>query len=237
MTFFPSTLENNVTSHRKNVLAWLDAPNPTSKYTNAVKTRHIGTGTWYTNSNAFDRWANDSKSISWLWGIPGCGKTVLSATIIEKFTDLCSHDQNRALAYLYFAFDNQALQNVEGMIRSLIHQLCSQRTSLPDCVDTLYMRCLERRSQATPPTYDMLKNMLHQVFGCFNDTYIVLDALDECTERHELITVLEEIAHSQKPGLHLLTTSRQDWDIQDCMNSKPQKLIELVLEELPWQTT
>lgn len=75
-----------------------------------------------------------------LWGIPGCGKTVLSTTIIERLTDLCSNDQDHALAYFYFAFDDQAFQKVEGLVRSLVPQLCSQCTSIPYCVESLYSK-------------------------------------------------------------------------------------------------
>ncbi|KAL8670775.1 MAG: hypothetical protein Q9168_004697 [Polycauliona sp. 1 TL-2023] len=230
MALRDTTLESKATARRKDILAWLNAPDPTSKYSNGLKARHTGTGSWYVDSDAFDRWKKEVNSISWLWGIPGCGKTVLSTTIIEKLTDLCSRNQDHALAYFYFAFDDQALQNVEGMIRSLIAQLCSQRMPLPDCVDSLYTGCVEEKSQATSPTYDILQNMLHQILGCFDHTFIVLDALDECTERHELITVLEGIADLRRPELHLLTTSRKELDLQECMESMTKEADRIAIQ-------
>lgn len=207
-----STLENSAKSHRKDILAWLDASSPTRKYTNALKGRHTGTGSWYLQSEAFDRWIKEPNSISWLWGIPGCGKTVLSTTIIERLTDLCSNDQDHALAYFYFAFDDQAFQKVDGLIRSLVAQLCSQCTSIPYCVESFYSK---GRSQPIPPTDDELRNLLRQLFDCFNQVFIVLDALDECTERHELILALEEIATWQNSKLHLLSTSRKEFELED----------------------
>ncbi|KAL8749605.1 MAG: hypothetical protein Q9199_007582 [Rusavskia elegans] len=238
MALRDSTLENFATTHRKEILAWLHASKPTmtvptTRYTNALKGRHIGTGSWYIHGQDFDRWTKEPNSVSWLWGIPGCGKTVLSAIIIERLTDLCSHVQDHALAYFYFAFDDQALQKVEDMIRSLAAQLCSQCTSIPDCIESLYSKCLEGRLQPAHPTYDMLREMLRQLFGCFNQVFIVLDALDECTERHDLILALEEMAGWQNSELHLLTTSRKELELEECMNTLTKEADRIGIQGMP----
>lgn len=238
MALRDSTLENFATTHRKEILAWLDASKPTmtkptTRYTNALKGRYTGTGSWYIHSQDFDRWTKEPNSVSWLWGIPGCGKTVLSATIIERLTDLCSRVQDQALAYFYFAFDDQALQNVEDMIRSLAAQLCSQCTSIPDSIESLYSKCLEGRLQPTPPTYRMLRGMLRQLFGCFNQVFIVLDALDECAERHDLILALEEMAGWQNSELHLLTTSRKELELEECMNTLTKEADRIGIQGMP----
>ena len=225
-----STLENSAKSHQKDILAWLDASIPTRKYTNALKGRHTGTGSWYLQSEAFDRWFREPCSISWLWGIPGCGKTVLSTTIIERLTDLCSNDQDHALAYFYFAFDDQAFQKVEGLVRSLVAQLCSQCTSIQYCVESLYSK---QRSQPIPPTDDELRNMLRQLFGCFNQVFIVLDALDECIERHDLVLLLEEMATWQESKLHLLSTSRKEFELEKCMKLLTEEADRLGIQGAP----
>ncbi|KAL8650860.1 MAG: hypothetical protein Q9226_004967 [Calogaya cf. arnoldii] len=212
-------MKNSAITHLKDVLAWIGGADPTTRYTNALKGRHTGTGSWYIDGRDFDRWTKEPNSISWLWGIPGCGKTVLSATIIERLTGLCSHDQDHVLAYFYFSFDDQAFQKVDGMIRSIATQLCSQCTSIPHCVESLYSKCTEGRSQPLPLTSNNLREMLCQLFGCFSQVYIVLDALDECTERHDLVPVLEEFAGWHKPELHLLTTSRKEVDLEQCMGN------------------
>ncbi len=224
------TLESSATAHRRNVMAWLNAPNPTPKYTNALQGSHPGTGSWYVFGEAFDRWTQNPNSISWLWGIPGSGKTVLSATIIERLTDLCSHEPESALAYFHFAFDDRALQTVEGMIRSLAVQLCSQCISIPDCVESLYTKCSKGLSQ---PTHDSLRNMLHQLFDHFKKAFIVLDALDECTERHNLILALEDMVGLQLPGLHLLSTSRKEPELEECMNALTKDADRVSIQGMP----
>lgn len=105
------------------------------------------------------------------------------------------------------------------MIRSLAAQLCSQCTSIPRFVESLYNKYLKGRAQPTPPTYDTLRKMLCQLLGCFGQVFIVLDALDECTERPRLILALEEIAGWQRSELHLLTTSRKELELEECMDA------------------
>ncbi|KAL8892591.1 MAG: hypothetical protein Q9192_005592 [Flavoplaca navasiana] len=233
MALHDTTLENSANSRQKDILTWLNGSDPTTKYSTALKGRHTGTGSWYINSEAFDRWTKEPNSISWLWGIPGCGKTVLSTTIIERLMEMCSHDQHFALAYFYFAFDDQAFQSVEGLIRSLITQLCAQSTSIPHCVEALYNKCSKQRSQPIPPSDDSLRIVLSQLFGCFKAVYIVLDALDECTERHNLITALEKIVAWQKSELHLLTTSRREWELEECMNMLTEEADRIGIQGMP----
>ncbi|KAK5445271.1 hypothetical protein LTS15_010052 [Exophiala xenobiotica] len=47
------------------------------------------------------------------------------------------------------------------------------------------------------------------------ETYIVLDALDECTDREHLLTSIREFNGTNPSGLHMLTTSRREKDIED----------------------
>jgi hypothetical protein len=53
----------------------------------------------------------------------------------------------------------------------------------------------------------------------FTHVYIVLDALDECTQRLNLIHMLETIAMRQPDNMHLLMTSRKERDIESSLGS------------------
>jgi hypothetical protein len=59
----------------------------------------------------------------------------------------------------------------------------------------------------------VLKEIIHQ----FPRTHIVLDALDECTDRIELLSILESIAGWQLDELRLLVTSRKERDIESSL--------------------
>ena len=49
------------------------------------------------------------------------------------------------------------------------------------------------------------------------DIYIILDALDECEDRHELLTNLEQIVSWEDVSLHMLVTSRREIDIDEAL--------------------
>ena len=56
---------------------------------------------------------------------------------------------------------------------------------------------------------------LKDIVGGFERVYVILDALDECEDREQLIALIEEI-HDWKLGkLNMLATSRAERDIEE----------------------
>ena len=55
----------------------------------------------------------------------------------------------------------------------------------------------------------------------FSSTFIVLDALDECTEREKLLNWIQTVVMEKdiNLGLHLIGTSRPEQDIEDMFKS------------------
>jgi hypothetical protein len=45
--------------------------------------------------------------------------------------------------------------------------------------------------------------------------YIVLDALDECTDREDLLTFICDLTNSKIDGLRIMATSRRERDIEE----------------------
>ncbi|KAF8527663.1 hypothetical protein JB92DRAFT_2698293, partial [Gautieria morchelliformis] len=59
-----------------------------------------------------------------------------------------------------------------------------------------------------------LKSTLKSIISTFEDVYIILDALDECTDRHRFLGLIKEIQGWNFDTLHLLATSREEHDIE-----------------------
>src|SRR2546423_9103116 len=104
---------------REKIERWLSPPDPSTNYNRALQQRQKGTGLWFLQSDAFAKWKTQRNSL-WLYGIPGCGKTILSSTIIE---DLKRTFPRQSLLYFYFDFNDTGKQTLESMVRSLISQL------------------------------------------------------------------------------------------------------------------
>ena len=147
-----------------------------------------------------------------MYGIPGCGKTVLSSTILEDVLAKRHTKPDSAVLSFYFDFNDAEKQRHEKMVRSFICQLSLYCAS--SILEDLYSSCLDGGRQ---PTRDVLLNTLHQMMTSLKDTYIIVDALDECTERDELLTDLEEIVSWKDASWHVLTTSRKEKDIEEAL--------------------
>jgi hypothetical protein len=64
----------------------------------------------------------------------------------------------------------------------------------------------------------------------FPQSYIILDALDECTKRDELMDILESIAGWRLKKLHILVTSRQERDIESSLEEFVDKQNTICLQ-------
>ncbi|PZC88567.1 vegetative incompatibility protein HET-E-1, partial [Pyrenophora tritici-repentis] len=74
------------------IRSWLSAPDPSTNYHKAHKQRQAETGVWLLEGEQFTTWKESAASRLWLYGIPGCGKTILSSTIIEHLLQHCHDD-------------------------------------------------------------------------------------------------------------------------------------------------
>ncbi|KAF9730053.1 ankyrin repeat protein [Paraphaeosphaeria minitans] len=163
---------------------WLSAPDPSTNYEKAHRQRQAETGLWLVEGEQFRSWKANAASRLWLYGIPGCGKTILTSTIIKDLMQYCGDDTSMVTAYFYFDFNNPQKQDPEQMLRSLLCQLLQRAVTIPEGVDE------------------------------FTQVYIVLDALDECALRSELMNMLEAVARWKLDNLHLLMASRRERDIE-----------------------
>ena len=181
-------------------------------YNRSVELRSVNTGTWFLESQTFSDWKVTARKLLWLYGIPGCGKSVLSSTIIEAVSSYCSSETDWAVLYFFFDFNDDEKQQPDKMVRSLIVQLSSQNPSAPQSLLSLYSSCMSGGRQ---PAYDSLVATLRDMLGGFNRTNIILDALDECEKRPMLLSLIDNLVKWQDLSLHILATSRKERDIEE----------------------
>ncbi|KAI1842958.1 hypothetical protein JX266_010811 [Neoarthrinium moseri] len=196
--------EIHVDKHRENIARWLKAPDVSSNLNKALEARHPGSGQGLIQTESYQKWKTQSKSFLWLNGIPGCGKTILTATVIE---DLRASSQ--PLLYFYFDFTDIEKQRFENTIRSLIDQLYHNNQSAREVLGSLYSSCDGGSEQ---PRLDQLQAILVKMIQQSGEVWIILDALDECTSREELLRWLRGI-RTEEVNFHILTTSRPERDI------------------------
>jgi hypothetical protein len=127
-----------------------------------------------------------------------------SSTVIEEIVKACP--DRSAVAYFYFDFRNER-QRMDIMLRSIIWQLSGQSPSPYSALHRLY--AMLKNGTILPQHVDLLgvlKNLLSEL----DQTYIVIDGLDECDKTHwePLVQFLCILCHPNKNVLHLLFTSQ-----------------------------
>ncbi|KAF3317194.1 hypothetical protein TWF173_000440 [Orbilia oligospora] len=191
--------------HQAAIKAWLSPSDCSTNYNKAIRQRHKGTGSWLLESDNFGKWKTDRNSFLWLHGIMGCGKTILSSTVIESLSSC------RPLVYFYFDITDGDKQTFDKMIRSLLYQLYYQSSQAPPPqLEELFHSCEDGNIQ---PTSLLLSQTFLSIIEKIEEIWIVLDALDECNqeERVELLSWMKGIQTvSERKNVHLLVTSRSD---------------------------
>ncbi|KAL5325365.1 hypothetical protein ACEPPN_006490 [Leptodophora sp. 'Broadleaf-Isolate-01'] len=195
---------------------WLSSPDPSSNHNAACKARQATTGEWFLKSDEFEEWKMTPRSFLWLYGIPGCGKSVLCSTALEAVKSQYKSSPTVAIAHFYFDFNDTEKQRHDKFTHSLVEQLAWQSAKALACLESLYSRCRDGKQQ---PTQDALEAALQQMLDEFGETFLILDALDECKEREELLLLLENFTSWGAGNLHVLATSRRERDIEETLES------------------
>ena len=133
-----------------------------------------------------------------------------SSTIIQDVISSYHSEQTMAVAYFYFDFSDPEKQRAEKLIRSLLVQLSAKCLYLPESLQSAYNRSQNGQNQ---PTIEELSLLLREIIKSFRGTYILLDALDECTERADVLNFIEVLIGWNIDSLHVLSTSRKESDI------------------------
>ncbi|KAL6904045.1 hypothetical protein GGI43DRAFT_432684 [Trichoderma evansii] len=195
---------------------WLSPSDPSINIINAKKSRHPGTGTWFLDSDAFCEWKLGSRRHLWLYGMPGCGKTILSATIFDHLAQL----DDCVILTFFFDFTDTKKQKVSDLLRSLAFQLYSSHPESQKDLDDLFASSDNARRQ--PDMYTLsecIKNMMRPAKRIF----ILLDALDECLEGRELLQWIKELMLAFT-NVQVIATGRPEHYLQ-------QNLLVLLGEE------
>ncbi len=204
--------------HLDDIRKWLGAPDSSTNFNKAISDRHPNSGQWLLKSEAYSTWKMQQNSFLWLYGIPGCGKTILSSTIVEDLQK--NETSSSVLLYFYFDFTDASKQYFENALRSLTIQLYHKSKGVRGLLDSLYSSCADGRNQpGIEALHTTLLNMIQQA----GEVWVVLDALDECQTRSEdkpwgLLPWIQCFRNSQM-NCHILVTSRPEQDIESDIRS------------------
>ncbi|RAH55917.1 ankyrin [Aspergillus piperis CBS 112811] len=189
------------------VLDWLTPVNYGPRQSHFLRSRQPGTSQWLIESVKYHDWRKGDKKTLLCSGIPGAGKTILTAVVIDDLTAQCTSKHDLGLAYIYCDFLRKKDQNVENLLASILKQLSHFRSPLPTSVKKLYEQHQDRK---TRPSLNELVRGLQSVVSSYTKVFVVIDALDECGTADDCQNVfLSQLFEIQKTcPMNILATAR-----------------------------
>jgi len=194
------------------ILEWLTPVDYAPQQNDYLRRRQLGTGQYLLDSAEYLAWLHTENQTLFCPGIPGAGKTIITAIAVEDLNKRFQKNQNIGIAYIYCNFHRKDEQKAEDLLASLLKQLSQGRPSLPDCVKALYDN---RKDERTRPPFIEISEALHSVTATYSRVFIIIDALDECQVSDGCRTKLisEVFSLQAKCGANIFATSRMSDEI------------------------
>ncbi|KAH6845632.1 hypothetical protein B0I37DRAFT_407111 [Chaetomium sp. MPI-CAGE-AT-0009] len=165
-----------------------------------------GTAGWLAREEAFREWmdvSSSSKTLLWLQGIPGAGKSFLACWVVKRL------NEQRYTALYAFLSHVHTNTTAISVIHTLLFQLASRDENLQAMLTNSNTRDFMSNLVAA-------KSLLEDVLKCKGPTFVVIDGLDEIeeVERKLLQSSLLDVLHACKDtGLRVCISSRAEDDI------------------------
>ncbi|RFU78472.1 hypothetical protein TARUN_3719 [Trichoderma arundinaceum] len=189
------------------IRAWLQ---PTAydiaggEYRKHISSHVAGTGTWLTSSDMYQEWLKSEKhGLLWIKGIPGSGKSVVAANLINELTK-----SNPGSPVLFFFFRQIIDANHEphALLRDWMDQILSYSPPLQKQLKT---HVEAGRSLESISMEEMWRHLRLAFAGLPKKVFCVADALDEMDQgNEEFLSALGELGQWRPETVKVLITSR-----------------------------
>lgn len=162
---------------RSRLLSSLSRLNPATKHHKLRKKCHPDTGMWLLRCDSYKAWLNCPGSSTFcLYGIPGCGKSILAMTVIEKLR-MC---ETLNLSYHYCDYsDKRSLEpvNILGSLARALLETIEIPKAVADDIESFY------QDGSRTPDVDEVFQILSAVAKIFVNVILVVDGLNELEEQ------------------------------------------------------
>ncbi|THC87055.1 hypothetical protein EYZ11_013498 [Aspergillus tanneri] len=179
---------------------------------------------WVLNHEDFQRWRDvPDGQLLWIKGDPGKGKTMLICGIIDELSKTIEDNIN--IAYFFCQANNSRINSATAVLRGLIYMLGKQQPSLYTYIPTRFLDNENGWFELCDVFRDILKD------SAIRSTYLIIDALDECTiDQERLLRFLKEHSSSH-PRVKWIVSSRNWPSIEKYLDSTTGIRLQLELNE------
>lgn len=190
---------------RQRMFDWLASRGHEDHHADIIEKRTENTGGWFLNSPQVDGWIQRNFDTLYCPGIPGSGKTIMAAFMVNNLRQLCT-TRPSSLAFFYCSYNKREEQRTRDLLRSILRQVCESAPLFPEPLEVLYTLCQAERRQ--PSQQEVLRTIRLIIVDNIGHLYLVVDALDELKSevRKEILEELQNL--QEKTPISLLATSR-----------------------------
>ncbi|KAK9419958.1 putative Ankyrin [Seiridium unicorne] len=201
---------------RRRVLDYFMKSEPQRGYETSLSLRHPRTGLWLLRLPQVQTWLDLPGSRIWLTGIPGAGKTVLAASIIEAALGRSS--EKIAVGFFFCDYKEETTHVTTNVLGALVSQLALQNDAAYALLAQYYQDLHPLRGLPRGPTVDGLQDLLTDIAQLFDHTFLIVDGLDECGKHtDDVVDALKACAQTEKISTALL--SRDENNIRNCLEN------------------
>ncbi|KAJ7869388.1 hypothetical protein B0H13DRAFT_2253758 [Mycena leptocephala] len=178
------------TVKRDEIIRWFSPLNFFPRQADIFNARQPGTGGWLLQDALFKKWKSGSTETVWCRGMPGAGKTVLCAIVVDYLRRNLD-SENIRIAVVYLNHKETEAQSPSNVLAAIWRQLILEQPLSP----TVEQLCAKHPARV----------------------FIVVDALDEYPEEQR-DTLLQHLS-ALGPRVSLMVTSRPHINIKHTISN------------------
>ncbi|GAM42304.1 hypothetical protein TCE0_044r16159 [Talaromyces pinophilus] len=187
---------------------------------------------WILNHADFKRWRYEQQSqLLWIKGDPGKGKTMLLCGIIDEL--MKSAPETTSISFFFCQATDLRINHATAVLRGLIFMLVDQQPSLISHIRRQYDKTGKQIFEGVN-AWEALSEILISILEdpLLQTTYLIIDALDECTTGLNRLLELVAQKSSVYPHVKWIVSSRNWPAIEAALSSATQKTkLQLELNE------
>ncbi|KAG9496567.1 hypothetical protein J7337_011343 [Fusarium musae] len=191
------------TEEEAKMLHWLQATDYAAEQQSSFEQHQPGTGRQFTSSEEFGRWLQTKNTMLFCSGMPGAGKTIITAITVDYLQAKFKDDHGTGVAYVYCNYQPTKKQKVQDLFTSILKQLAQLQRPFPNALKSLY---LEKGNEKEKPSADDVKKTLRDIINSFDQVFIMVDAIDEFEATESLFSELSSLQEHTLANLFI--TSR-----------------------------
>jgi Cdc6-like AAA superfamily ATPase len=196
--------DDTAVRHKRGLIGWICPVDYHVQHQDFIDRHQSGTGQWFLQDTKFQGWNQSKDATLFCPGIPGAGKTIMAALVIDHLLR-SQHVADEPVTFIYCNYHRQSESSAKHMLSSILRQIIEIQPGVPKLVQDFYTSHTAKR---TTTSRDEIERVLGAASKGLQGLTIIVDALDECETRarQEFLSAVETLRRQCE--VRLLATSR-----------------------------